>query len=280
MRMLSGRMHWLTVGLALLVSAQGFATKRLHGQSPNMGQAGQMPYGMPPGMQPPGMPGGVRPAGGMMSPDRPMSMVFEGPPPMEVAYASANSACDSGACDSSGGYSGGGYSGGCDACGGAACGGMGCGGSMFGGDDSGLLGRLDGAGCAACGGTACGGRGCGPLARLGAGGSGRGELRARLGGGCNNCGGAAVVPASPTAACSAGDCLVCSDLWLPTAKGAKARNAGSTFTPGPSDCRAPAISVDSSPTIETELTEPFRAPTNSAATAPAAQSYYVPTIWT
>jgi hypothetical protein len=84
MRMLSGRMHWLTVGLALLVSAQGFATKRLHGQAPPAGMAGQMPYGMPPGM------GGVQPGGGMMSPDRPMSMVFEGPPPMDVTYASAS----------------------------------------------------------------------------------------------------------------------------------------------------------------------------------------------
>ncbi len=202
MRMLSGRMHWLTVGLALLVSAQGFATKRLHGQSPNMGRAGQMPYGMPPGMQSPGMPGGVRPAGGMMSPDRPMSMVFEGPPPAEVAYASANSGYGSAACDSGGGYSGGGYSGGCDTCGGAACGGMGCGGSMFGGgDDSGLLGRLDGAGCAACGNAACGGRGCGPLARMGGQGLGRGGLRARMGGGCNNCGGAGC------GACESNGCL-------------------------------------------------------------------------
>lgn len=89
MRMLSGRMHWLTVGLALLVSAQGFATKRLHGQAPPAGMAGQMPYGMPPGM------GGAQPGGGMMSPDRPTSMVFEGPPPMEVAYG-----------DTSGGYGG------------------------------------------------------------------------------------------------------------------------------------------------------------------------------
>ncbi|MFO0940752.1 MAG: hypothetical protein U0930_08285 [Pirellulales bacterium] len=33
MRMLSG-MHWLTVGLALLVSAQGFGTKTANAQSP------------------------------------------------------------------------------------------------------------------------------------------------------------------------------------------------------------------------------------------------------
>jgi Putative beta barrel porin-7 (BBP7) len=38
MRMLSG-MHWLTVGLALLVSAQGFGTKKAKAQPPMMGEA-------------------------------------------------------------------------------------------------------------------------------------------------------------------------------------------------------------------------------------------------
>ncbi|MEO8270108.1 MAG: BBP7 family outer membrane beta-barrel protein [Aureliella sp.] len=176
MRMLSGRMHWLTVGLALLVSAQGFATKRLHGQAPPAGMAGQMPYGMPPGM------GGVRPAGGMMSPDRPTSMVFEGPPPMEVTYASA--------CDNARGYDGN-TPGGCNTCGGAACGGMGCGyggGMGSGGVGSGLLGRMDARGCSSCGNALCGGRGCGQ-------GSG-------LGGGCGVCGGAACGGAGCGGLCS------------------------------------------------------------------------------
>lgn len=169
MRMLSGRMHWLTVGLALLVSAHGFATKRLHGQAPPAGMVGQMPYGMPPGMQ-----GAVMPAGGMMSPDRPTSMVFQGPPPMDVTYASATGSCDS-------------IGGGCDAYGSPLFGGIGGGGmgGMGGGDNSGLLGRLDG-GCGSCGGAMCGGRGCGPLSRIGSGG-----IASRLrGGGCGNCGGA------------------------------------------------------------------------------------------
>lgn len=172
MRMLSGRMHWLTVGLALLVSAHGFATKRLHGQAIPPGMAGQMLNGMPPGMM-----GGVQPAGGMMSPDRPMSFAFEGPPPMEVAYANATSrgGYPSGACDGT-------------ACGGAGCGSGGCGygGGMAGGDGSGLLGRLDSAGCGYCGGGMCGGRGCGIGSRIG---SGNGPL-ARMRGGCAQCGGA------------------------------------------------------------------------------------------
>jgi hypothetical protein len=155
MRMLSGRMHWLTVGLALLVSAQGFATKRLHGQALPPGIASQMPYGMSPGM-----PGSVMPAGGMMSPDRPMSMVLQGPPPMDVVYAGATGGCD--------------VAGGCESCGGGMCGGYGCGA----GGSGGLLGRING-GCGSCGGAMCGGRGCGPLSGL-------------LGGGraCGMCGGA------------------------------------------------------------------------------------------
>ncbi len=160
MRMLSGRMHWLMVGLALLVSAQGFATKRLHGQAPLKPAAKAakrqaearsasfdptmqgMPYGMPVGMMPgmsPGMPGmhpgmgGVIPAGGMMMPDAPMSMVLQGPPPMDVAYAGASS------CDAMGGYG---------SCGGGACGGQGCSqcgdgsGCLFSGRLAGLLGPL------------------------------------------------------------------------------------------------------------------------------------------
>ncbi|MCA9159746.1 MAG: hypothetical protein KDA72_15535, partial [Planctomycetales bacterium] len=131
MRMLSGRMHWLTVGLALLVSAQGFATKRLHGQAPYAGAAGSMPSGMPPGM----MPGGGAMPGGMMMPDRPMSMAFKGPPPMDVVYAGGQGPATGG---------------GCMSCGGGACGGYGC--AAPGGE--GLLGRGPlsrlGGGCGLC----------------------------------------------------------------------------------------------------------------------------------
>ncbi len=147
MTMLSGRMHWLTVGLALLVSAQGFTTVEVHGQAPmkpasaaakrqsearaaSYTPAMGSPYGMPPGM------GGVMPAGGMMGmmPDAPMSMAFPGPAPMDVMYASAMGGCDAG-CDAMGG---------CNSCGGRGSGlfGGGCG---IGGD------------CGACGGCGLGG---------------------------------------------------------------------------------------------------------------------------
>lgn len=130
--MLSGRMHWLMVGLALLVSANGFTTK-------SMGQ-------MPPG----GLPGGMR------SPDAPMSMSFPGPAPGEVVYAGAQGAasCDNGGCGC-GGMCG-------DPCGGA------CGGSCGCGCGTGPLRQLlsRGGGCGMCGGAGCGacggmGGGCG-----------------------------------------------------------------------------------------------------------------------
>ncbi len=193
MRMLSGRMHWLTVGLALLVSAQGFATKQLHGQVSPGGMAGQMPYGMPPGMS-----GGVMPAGGMMSPDRPMNMVLQGPPPMDVQYASASRTCDT-----MGGM------GGCESCGNTMCGGRGCG----------LLGRIGGDGCGACGGAGCGacggGRGRGVLSGMGSGcgacggagcnacsSGGRGHgLMGGMGGGCGACGGAGCAACGGSGSC-------------------------------------------------------------------------------
>ena len=143
MRMLSGRMHWLTMGLALLVSAQGFATNTSHAQAPlnpaaqaAMRKAGVQtashmqgsPYGMP----------SVTPAGGMSMPDAPMSMAFEGPAPMEVLYGDS---CDGG---------------GCNACGGSACGGRGCG--------RGCL--CGGVGCLACSGGDCGSLFSGRLAGL------------------------------------------------------------------------------------------------------------------
>lgn len=170
MRMLSERMHWLTVGLALLVSAQGFMSNHASGQAPGM------------------MPGGGMPGGGMMMPDAPMSMSFQGPPPMDVVYAGAHSrrgSCDA-SCDAMGGCQG---CCGCNECGGNACGGLGCG--LLGG--GGLLNEGLGKGgllgsCRACGGMGCGacaggaGSGClfsgkllgllGPLAPYSEGGAG------------------------------------------------------------------------------------------------------------
>ncbi|MCA9129930.1 MAG: BBP7 family outer membrane beta-barrel protein [Planctomycetales bacterium] len=70
MTMLSGRMHWLTVGLALLVSAQGLTTKQLLAQPPTM---------MPPG-------GAMQ--SGIFMPDAPMSMSFPGPAPGEFVSGS------------------------------------------------------------------------------------------------------------------------------------------------------------------------------------------------
>jgi hypothetical protein len=112
MRMLSGRMHWLTMGLALLVSAQGIESRQSHGQAPSkpgsqgarrqaeatlasyshapggMGMPGGMPMGgMPGGMPMGGMPMGGMPGGmpgGMMGPSGPMSMSFPGPAPMDI----------------------------------------------------------------------------------------------------------------------------------------------------------------------------------------------------
>lgn len=138
MRMLSGRMHWLMVGLALLVGASGFTTKSM----------GQMPTG--------GLPGGMR------SPDAPMSMSFPGPAPGEVVYAGARGSapCD-GACGGScGGGCGSGY---VDSCGGA-CGGA-CGSCSGGGPLRQLMSR--GGGC-----PACGGHGCGACGGIGGGGNG------------------------------------------------------------------------------------------------------------
>jgi len=137
MRMLSGYMHWLTVGLALLVSAQGITTQKARGQAPYGAPMGTMPAGgmpmggMPGGPMAGGMPGGAMPAG-FMTPDAPMSMAFPGPAPGEVVYAGANGpSCDSacGGCGSCGDCCGAGGGGGCGLFGGG-CGlfGGGCGG--------------------------------------------------------------------------------------------------------------------------------------------------------
>jgi hypothetical protein len=147
MRMLSGRLHWLTMGLALLVSAQGFTTRRAHGQmqpgqaasrQAAMMQASHMshaPGGMMPGGMMPGgmMPGGTMP-GGMMGPEGPMSMSFPGPAPMDMGSLYGDSPFHS--------------PDGCPMCGNGMCGGHGCGP---------LAGRLrrpcacGGSGCIACG---------------------------------------------------------------------------------------------------------------------------------
>lgn len=162
MRMLSGRMHWLTMGLALLVSAQEFTTRQSHGQAPTKpgSQASRRQADVAPVSY-------ISPGGydampsGMLGAEGPMSMSFPGPAPMgmETLYG--------GDCDAMGG---------CPACGNGMCGGQGCGP---------FAGRLGGRGCA-CGGVGCiacgGSNGClfsgrllgllGPLAPYSEGGTG------------------------------------------------------------------------------------------------------------
>ena len=147
MRMLSGRLHWLTVGLALLVSAQGFTTRTALGQGPMMPPSNMMP--------------GVMSAG--MMPDAPMSIAMPGPPPMDVVYAGAMGGgyCDAG-CDSAGG---------CSSCGGSGSGILGNGGLLGKGGrglgSGGLLGSRRCGMCAGEGCNACCGGGCGLLGGLG-----------------------------------------------------------------------------------------------------------------
>ncbi|MEZ6137497.1 MAG: hypothetical protein R3C53_21625 [Pirellulaceae bacterium] len=176
MRMLGGRMHWLTVGLALLVGAQGWTIRTAHGQAPSKpaGEAAKRQailasytpdpyasYPTPAGGMMGGMPGGM--PGGMIAPDGPTSMVFEGPPPMDAEMMYGDGGCDS--------------MGGCSTCDGGLCGGRGCG--LLQG--RGLRGRrgcaCGGVGCLACGRGGClfGGRILGllgPLAPYSEGGSG------------------------------------------------------------------------------------------------------------
>lgn len=143
MRMLSGTKHWLTVGLALLVSAQGWistaeAQQNVPGSLPVYGsQYGAMPAGF--------------------TPNGPMSIAFPGPAPGEVVYAGATGCTDG--CDANGSYFG---------CGDGSCGGAGCGDScgngMFACGGGGLLGR---AGCGNCGPGGCGPDGCGNCGPLG-----------------------------------------------------------------------------------------------------------------
>jgi len=151
--MLSGKLHWLTVGLALLVSAG-----RVHGQlgvpSKPAGQAlksktpvrpASYMQGAAPGyemLDPSSM--GTSPGG-----DMPMHMAMQGPPPMDVAMEQGGY-CDSRTShDSMGGgiLGGGGLLGnmgnGCSACGGSNCFFCGAGNGCIGnGRCMGLLGAL------------------------------------------------------------------------------------------------------------------------------------------
>ncbi|GIW98836.1 MAG: hypothetical protein KatS3mg111_2169 [Pirellulaceae bacterium] len=125
MRMLSGRLHWLTMGLALLMSAQGFTSKNVNGQTTYAGGYAQQPAG---------------PVAGT-------SYAMPGPAPGGVVYASAQ-------CDLPSGCSGGSCAG---ACGGQCSGGCGVGGAGL--LQGGLLGRLGISGpagyCGYCGGAGC-----------------------------------------------------------------------------------------------------------------------------
>jgi hypothetical protein len=159
--MLSGKLHWLTVGLALLISAgklhgqigvpkkpAGMALEKKTPVRPASYMQGAAPeYQM---MQPGMTPGGLGAEGG------PMHLAMQGPPPMEVAMAQGGYPGP--------GYPGAGYAGapGCDAMGCLACRGAGCENCMRGGGDCGYCG---GYGCLFCGaGNGC--LGSGRLASL------------------------------------------------------------------------------------------------------------------
>ncbi len=173
MRTLSGWKHWLTMGLALLVSAgQGY------GQSATPTKPAQ--FGSKSNSAKPvrtagysmlqrggvGMDLGVMPTGYMMG-EGPSSMAIPGPAPMELQMTNGSGTCDAGCCDSCGPGSANGLF--------AACGPNGCG--PFGGG-------LNGYGPCGCGNDGCNGLGCGLLGGLGQG-SGCGFCS---GNGCLGCG--------------------------------------------------------------------------------------------
>lgn len=148
--MLSGKLHWLTVGLALLVSAG-----RVHGQLGVPSKpAGQSLKSKTP-VRPASYMEGAAPGYEMLNPgsmgtspggDMPMHLAMQGPPPMDVAMEQGGYR-DSGAyCDSMGGgiLGGGGLQGtGCSACGGSGCFFCGAGNGCIGhGHCLGLLGAL------------------------------------------------------------------------------------------------------------------------------------------
>lgn len=151
--MLSGKLHWLTVGLALLVSAG-----RVHGQLGVPSKpAGQSLKSKTP-VRPASYMQGAAPGYEMLDPssmgtspggDMPMHMAMQGPPPMDVAMEQGGYYDSGASCDSMGGgiLGGGGLLGnmgnGCSACGGSSCFFCGAGnGCMGSGRFLGLLGAL------------------------------------------------------------------------------------------------------------------------------------------
>ncbi|MFK7736834.1 MAG: BBP7 family outer membrane beta-barrel protein [Pirellulaceae bacterium] len=162
MTMRSGRMHWLSMGLALVVSTQGWMTQDASGQAPmKPGSAAARKqqavapasYGEYGAMQ------HIAPGVSGVMPDAPMSMSFPGPAPMDVTHASHMSGGGSG-CDEIS----------CSTCGDCGCGGSGCTlPGVFGGAGCGLKSLFggSGSGCGMCGGAGCGA--CGGLSGLGGG---------------------------------------------------------------------------------------------------------------
>ena len=125
--MLSGKLHWLTVGLALLVSAG-----RVHGQTGVPGKPATQALRSQNAVRPASYMHGAAPGYEMLNPssmgtspggDMPMHMAMQGPPPMDVmmeqgAYGDSGYACD--AMGMGGGMMGG-MGTGCSACGGNGC---------------------------------------------------------------------------------------------------------------------------------------------------------------
>lgn len=120
--MLSGNLHWLTVGLALLVSAG-----KVHGQTGIPLKPAGMALDKKTQVRPASYMQGAAPGYEMMGPgmdmgamqggEMPMHMAMQGPPPMEVAMEQGY--CDSGVgCDSAGGSF---FGGDCGYCGGSGC---------------------------------------------------------------------------------------------------------------------------------------------------------------
>jgi hypothetical protein len=134
--MLSGNLHWLTVGLALLVSAG-----RVHGQTGIPLKPAGMAQTNKTSVQPASYMQGAAPGYEMMAPgmpmwspggEMPMHMAMPGPPPMDVAMEQG-AYCNSGVgCDSMGGGLFGRGLTGCGYCGGRGCGFCGAGNGCLG----------------------------------------------------------------------------------------------------------------------------------------------------
>ncbi len=146
--MLSGKLHWLTVGLALLVSAG-----RVHGQTGVPGKPASQALKSQNAVRPASYMQGAAPGYEMLNPssmgkipggDMPMHMAMQGPPPMEEMMQQGAYSDSGYACDSTNGMMGG--------MGAGMMGGMGAG--MMGGMGAGMMGGM-GTGCSACGGNGC-----------------------------------------------------------------------------------------------------------------------------